>query len=296
MNLPLVSILIPLYNHEHYIIQCLNSILSDDYKNKEIIIIDDCSTDNGYSIASEWIKTNNSSYPISLKRNPSNMGICHTLNDLVKISKGEYVLPLASDDGLIAGSIDNRLAYLEKNKSKMAVFGDCYVIDTNNQVVLDSSLEDLHNADTNQFYTEQGLKRQFIWNWSIVGPSILIDRRAYDAIGFYNEKMRVEDWDFYLRLVSNDLIGYINEKVGLYRIHHSNASRRKTFGNIDTEYELLKIAVKNLKNFHGEYKYLLMKKSLVYIYLIFRKLSIAWKLFSTTSNSILFLQNFISYF
>ena len=112
------------------------------------------------------------------------------------------------------------------------------------------------------------MKREIIWNWSIVGPSFLIDRRAYDKIGFYDEKLKIEDWDFYLRLASKNLIGYLNDKVGLYRIHQSNASRKKTFGKIDTEYELLKIAINNLKNFQGEYRYLLMKKILVYIYLI----------------------------
>ena len=276
---PLVSILIPLYNHEKYVIHCLNSILSDDYKDKEIIILDDCSLDNSFSVVSEWIRANNYNYPIILKNNTKNIGICRNLNKLIGFSKGDYIVPLASDDALIPGSIAKRITYLKSNPNKMAVFGDCYVIDSQNNIVYNSSLKGLHSADTDNFKNEDGIRHEIIWNWSIVGPSLLINRKAYNDIGFYDENLKIEDWDFYLRLASNNLIGYLDEMVGLYRIHQSNASRKHTFGKIDTEYELLKIAVKNLKNFNGEYKYLLMKKILVYIYLIFRKLSIPKKIF-----------------
>ena len=273
MHFPLVSILIPLYNHEEYVLRCLNSILLDDYKYKEIVIIDDCSNDSSYSIVSEWLKTNNYSYPITLNKNDTNLGVCRTFNRLVKLSKGEYVVPLASDDCLISGSINSRLLYLKKNKNKMAVFGDCYVIDAQNNILYNSSLKELHTANISKLKRQSDLKREIIWNWSIVGPSFLIDRKAYDRVGFYDENLKIEDWDFYLRLASKNLIGFVDEMVGLYRIHQNNASRKQIFGKIDTEFELLKIAVKNLKNFNGEYKYLLMKKILVYIYLMFRKLT-----------------------
>ena len=274
MQNPLVSILIPLYNHENFVIQCLQSILLDDYKYKEIIIVDDFSKDDSFSVVLEWMESNNIVYPITLEKNTSNIGICRTFNRLVKLSKGKYIIPLASDDCLIPGSIEKRLKYLKINNDKMAVFGDCHVIDSQNNIVYDSSLEDLHAANINNFRTKNGMLREIILNWSVVGPSFLIDRRAYDKFGFYDERLKIEDWDFYLRLASRNMIGFVNTKVGLYRIHKNNVSRKKTFGKIDTEYELLKIAVKNLNNFHGKYRYLLMKKILVYIYLIFRKLSI----------------------
>ena len=272
MQKPLISILIPLYNHEKYVISCLNSIILDDYKNKEIVILDDCSTDNSFSIVSEWIKSNSISCPIRLEKNKTNMGICSSLNKLVKFSKGEYIVPLASDDCLISGTISSRLSYLEKNENKMAVFGDCYVIDEQNNVLYNSSLKELHAANISKFQRQTDLKHEIIWNWSIVGPSFLINRKAYDIVGFYDENLEIEDWDFYLRLASKNLIGFIDEMVGLYRIHPNNASRKKTCGEIDTEFELLKIAFKNIKNFRGEYKYLLIKKIIVYVYLIFRKL------------------------
>jgi len=274
MQKPLISILIPLYNHEKYVIACLKSILSDDYKNKEILILDDCSTDCSFSLVSEWIKTNTIPYALKLDKNDTNLGICRTLNKLVRISKGRYIVPLASDDRLMPGSISSRLAYLLENKNKMAVFGDCCVIDAQNKVIFKSSLSELHTANIPKLKVQADLKREIIWNWSIVGPSFLIDRKAYDKVGFYDENLKIEDWDFYLRLASKNLIGYLDEMVGFYRIHKSNASRKKTFGKIDTEYELLKIALKNLKNFKGKYRYLLIKKILVYIYLINRKLFI----------------------
>ena len=98
---PLVSILIPLYNHEKFVIDCLDSIKNEGYPSLEIIIVDDGSTDDSLIIASNWLKSNDKHFINSRIHSQENQGVVKTLNALISLSRGEYCLPIASDDILI---------------------------------------------------------------------------------------------------------------------------------------------------------------------------------------------------
>ena len=78
---PLVSIIIPCYNHEQYVNYALSSIIEDTYPNIEIVIINDGSTDNSDGIINEWISQHQAKISIKYK-NRGNRGLCKTLNEL----------------------------------------------------------------------------------------------------------------------------------------------------------------------------------------------------------------------
>ena len=93
----IVSVIIPVYNHERFIIQCLDSLINQDYKNWEGIIINDGSTDNSISIIKEYAKKDSRLVVI----NQLNMGInnLHIIyNNALKISRGEFIAVLEGDD------------------------------------------------------------------------------------------------------------------------------------------------------------------------------------------------------
>ena len=119
-NKPLVSFLIPYYNHKQYIGQTLDSILNDTYPNKEIIIINDGSTDTDISVINNWIERHSSTLPIKFISR-ENKGITKTFNELARTSKGKYIVFCASDDYLINDTISNRVSILEKNQEKMVL-------------------------------------------------------------------------------------------------------------------------------------------------------------------------------
>ena len=266
-SLPLVSVLIPAYNHEAYIIRCLNSVLEDNYPNKEIIILDDGSTDKTHSRILSWISKHHELQQIYYFKNPKNLGICKTLNELVIRAKGEFLVFLASDDYLLFNSILSRLNYLVKHKNKKAVIGDCIVIDCFDNLIYKSSLSELHNANITNYHSDGGLKKEIIWNWAVTGPALMVKKDIYEIIGNYDSRLKIEDWDFYLRMVSRDLLGFINIKVCAYRLHSGNSCRTKQNARM-VNIELLKSAIKNLHNFHGKSRRLLTRKVLVYLYLI----------------------------
>lgn len=90
-----VSVIIPVYNAEKYLEKCLDSVINQTLKEIEIICIDDCSTDNSYSILKEYIKKDNR---IVVFKNKTNHGAGYTRNVGLNFSKGEYIGFVDSDD------------------------------------------------------------------------------------------------------------------------------------------------------------------------------------------------------
>lgn len=104
---PLVSILIPLYNSEKYIAETIESCLNQSYKNIEIIIVDDGSIDNSFSIAQKY-----ESEIVKLYKQ-ENKGACAARNKAFELSKGEYIQYLDSDDLMSPNKIENQLKLFE---------------------------------------------------------------------------------------------------------------------------------------------------------------------------------------
>lgn len=123
--MPKLSIIIPIFNTQNYILQCLEScknISKDSHKIIEIIIIDDKSTDDSLKIIESFIK-NNKEYKIKLIKNNINKGTFLTRNEGIKIASGEFILFLDSDDCLAQNCIDILLQNAYDNNSDIVNFG-----------------------------------------------------------------------------------------------------------------------------------------------------------------------------
>ncbi|MFV7706699.1 glycosyltransferase [Shewanella algae] len=219
---PLVSILIPVFNHSKFVLDCLNSMLTIDYQNIELVICDDGSTDDSYSKVKTWLESNSSVRAKLFTQ--ENQGVCKTLNRLIKESSGEYLALCASDDCLTPDSIKLRVLALQQHPNKLAVIGDALLIDQESNVIARSAMKYLYK--TNYYRLQTDLISELIFRWSVVGPSLLINKDAYNQIGLYDEGLRVEDRDFYLRLLKENNLIFIPEIVSCYRIHTGNASRK----------------------------------------------------------------------
>ena len=94
---PLVTIICLCYNHSDFVVESLNSVINQDYKNIELIIIDDCSSDNSALVIKQWLKN----YPeILFIKNEVNLGNTKSFNKGLQLAKGDYIIDLASDDVL----------------------------------------------------------------------------------------------------------------------------------------------------------------------------------------------------
>ncbi|GGA99443.1 glycosyltransferase family 2 protein [Mucilaginibacter rubeus] len=225
MKYPLVSIIVPCYNHEKYVFGALNSIADDTYPNKEIVVINDGSTDNSNNVINQWI--NRHEAIVSIKYiNRENKGLCATLNELLRLSKGKYILPLASDDALYGDTITKRVEILEENEStgKLVLVSDALVIDGDNKVILQSSMAEYNSGNKSKYETEEGIMEEVIKNPSISGATSLLNRKIFDIVGYYPEDLKAEDWYFYQRAAANKAVLFWNQPVSLYRVHSANTS------------------------------------------------------------------------
>ena len=106
----LISVIIPVYNAERYISQTLDSVIQQDYPDKEVILVDDCSTDRSAEIIKEYM--NRCSY-IQYYRLDRNSGVAMARNTGIKLAKGRFIAFVDSDDVWKEGKLSRQVAMFE---------------------------------------------------------------------------------------------------------------------------------------------------------------------------------------
>ncbi|MBP3223845.1 MAG: glycosyltransferase [Campylobacter sp.] len=208
-DMPLVSVVIPSYNHEKYISETITAILNQTYKNIELIIIDDGSKDNSPNIIENFRKKHNFTF---IHR--QNRGLCATLNQAIDLAHGKYFAICASDDVLLPDSIEKRVNFMEKNSE----FGMCY-----GKVCNFSDEKNIINVGepASGWIFEELLSRYFI-----PAASIMIKKDVYSEVGKYDENLIIEDYDMSLRIAEKFQIGFIDEILARYRLHGENTTKQ----------------------------------------------------------------------
>lgn len=222
MLYPLVTVTIPSYNHSKYILSALNSVLEEDYPNKEIVIIDDGSTDGSELLIQQWVDANKHNIPVTYLSRP-NKGLAFTINELIDMAKGECIAWLASDDMFCNNSISRRMAVMQQTNKKLVV-GDCSVINDDGMITHNSWMKDVLKRDVSQYKTDEGIMRQVLVNPSFAGSVLLLKKEVYTHIGKYPPNFFAEEWFFYQRCAAFKFTVYVDEIVSLYRRHDTNTS------------------------------------------------------------------------
>ena len=195
-DLPKVSIIVPCYNEETVIDQSLSSLDAIEYKNLEIIVVDDGSTDRTFEMAQEYAKR--SKHTVSVHTH-NNSGKAATLNNGISKSSGEFLLCVDADSILNKNSIMNGLLHMINNPQVVAVAGAVHVANQNKWITNYQSLE----------YGLGDLQKACLSNFGAVnvipGPIGLFRKSALEAIGGYEttDTTFAEDTELTLRLIAN---------------------------------------------------------------------------------------------
>lgn len=228
---PLVTLITPSYNHSRYVLDSLESIRKQTYKNIEHIIIDDCSTDNSVKVITEWIQENN--YDCVFIQHKKNSGISATLNEGIQMANGIYWTTMASDDIARPERVEIFVRYLQENPNVLMAASNNTIIDCNTKLdelfvdINDSPIhyESIYFATDNQDY---GTYKALLQGNHVVG-SFMVRRDVFNTVGLFDENLTVEDWDMWLRISKVSRIHHINRSLTYYRIHQENSlSRVKT--------------------------------------------------------------------
>lgn len=206
---PLVSVIIPCYNHEKYVEQSILSVLNQTYKDVELIVIDDGSKDSSVEIIKS-IQTKFDFTFISQK----NLGVCKTLNKGVLLSKGKYIAIIASDDYWDISKIQKQVEEIEKNQDSEFCFTQATEFDGLNK----------KRIFPKRFKIGNVLKIIFIKDFVPAG-SMMFSRKLFNKLLGFNENLKAEDWDFVIRSAANTKFCAVKEPLLYYRSHESNTMK-----------------------------------------------------------------------
>lgn len=214
----LVTIIVVSFNHSSFIIECLNSIKNQTYKQIQLIILDDNSSDNTVEIIKNWLFENK--IKAICKFNQENIGITSTLNNSLKEIKGEYVKIISADDFLDIHNIDCSVSFLESNDLKYGmVCTDTWVVNSKSEL-----LEDMADYNALLNIDKLELREKLVVGNRIAALTVLMKTDVLKITGLYDETLNLEDYDRWLRINEISWIGYIPEKLSFYRIHGNNES------------------------------------------------------------------------
>lgn len=222
---PLVSIICTAYNHEKFVVQALDSVYNQSYKNIELIIVDNASEDNTLSMIENWLKNKNG---IKLIKNGINLGITKSFNQAVKFSKGDYLMDLSADDVVLPYGIELLINFAIKNPQASIVFGNANLIDSENKFI-----ETYFSLNENQEIIDKSIlelnyQRILEGGVCICSVSALYKSNIFEKIDGYDENLDYEDLDYWIRVSRNYQIKYI-DKVLVSKRQHSNSISQHFF-------------------------------------------------------------------
>ena len=239
MSAPLVSVIIPVYRGEQFVVQAVQSVLDQRYPNVEIIIVNDGSPDRSRDVLAPLLDRPNVRY---VEQN--NAGVAAARNAGLRLAKGEFIGLVDQDDLWYPDKLDLQVACLIRHEAVGLVHGDVIYINENGHPLP----RDPHFPDN---VTGRCFARLFIGN-PVMTCSALFRRSVIDQVGGFDELIRFsDDYDLWLRIAAAGFeFAYIDRPVAKYRIHAANESK-KTVEIIDYTIRVLRKALAEIPSCSG---------------------------------------------
>ena len=265
----LVSVLIPAYNHENYIQETIESIINQTYPNIELIILDDGSKDKTWEKITELKpKCENRFVKIHFETK-QNEGTCMTLNKLLKLSSGEFVYIIASDDLAKPQAIEEEVKFLQDNPDYALAVGDNEYVDSMGKQIFrtpktfTSNIKNAKYKTVKEFLSSK-LKIDFLsddfgsyktlYKENYIPNGYLIRKNIFETIGNFTKNAPLEDFWLMLQISKYKKMKYLDEILFSYRIHDTNTignstrMRELTTQTRNYEQKLLEKYLTNHKN------------------------------------------------
>lgn len=220
-NKPLVSIVIPCYNHENYVQESIQSVIAQDYDNIELIIIDDGSSDNSVNKIEEMIQACQQRFKRFEFRYRPNKGLCNTLNEALEWCEGKFFSPIASDDILLPYKTKLQVEEFSKvNVSNIvAIFG---------AILPFCSGEKVTNKKIKFYKKSYTFNDVFFRKSKLSAPSVMLVTEKIRSVGGYNMNFKIEDFYLWLKLTEDgSKVIYLNTPLVFYRRHDENLSKKE---------------------------------------------------------------------
>lgn len=243
-NEVLVTICTPCYNHEEYLEDYLQSLMEQTYNNIELVIVDDCSTDNSAKVIESHLPRLKKRFKrVVFKRNKENLGITKTCNIAFKEAWGDLIKPVASDDVLPKWGIEKLVNYMFVHKDAKIVIGNAIQVNDDykyGENVYGKKLINVDKMDNICNMHDKLLNGNFI-------PSVgvMYTKELLLKYGVYDENLLYEDWDYFLTISKKEHIFWDEDVVYYYR------KSKTSFGEFRSQIDKKERAKRFLRMYRG---------------------------------------------
>ncbi len=209
-SLPLVSVVMSVYNGAAYLKQAMDSILSQSYAHFEFIIINDGSKDESLPIISSYDDSR-----IKLIDNGGNKGLIYSLNKGIEVANGKYVARMDADDLSLPKRFEKQVAFLEADPG-LGVCGCNYI-----------EFSEKGETYSEAFKTQDEILGWMLFNASVAHPSLMIRTSVLkEQVPVFNAEFKhAEDYDLWSRLLFTCRFGAVNETLFKYREHSGQVTK-----------------------------------------------------------------------
>lgn len=225
-----ISVVVPTYNNARYIAQALESVLAQEGPIKEVIIIDDGSTDESAKILEGY----KGKADITIIYNQKNMGPSYSRNIGINKARGRYVTFLDADDYWLHGNLVGLYSNVKSNLDSQVVFGEHTLLNEYGELL-----------PQEPFFPEEGviadLDQQIFKRNCVSMSSVLIDTKLAQEVLFDESLRSAEDYDFWIRVAASGAQFYhIHQAAAVYRKHSTSLSTNRQLALVSTERVLQK--------------------------------------------------------
>src|SRR6266511_1244556 len=220
-DFPLVTVFVGCYNQSRFVEECLDSVKRQTYPNLQVIIFDDCSKDNSVAVIDSWLKRHRLDWQFI--PHSRNIGICASLNEVLRLARGKYISMVAADDVWQPDKTSRQVEMMEQMPGDVGVlYSDAFQIDENGET-LPQMFIDAHRKFV---IPPEGFLFDVLWEGNFIpAMTTLIRRECFKDVGTYDEDLCFEDWDMWLRISRAFRFAYDKTPTAKYRVVSSSAAR-----------------------------------------------------------------------
>ncbi|MCH8555206.1 MAG: glycosyltransferase [Schleiferiaceae bacterium] len=234
-SFPLVSVIAICYNHEKFLIECLDSIANQTYPNIELLIIDSNSTDNSVQQIENWLHKND--FKATFIQHKTNHKLTQNLNIGLRSIKGKYFQGLSCDDAMTPDKIAEQVAALEAAAEDVALsYSGIYKVDEAGSV-LEKELYCRPLQSANH-------RENIVFGSIFYSSAALLRTSAVRAVGGYDESLYYEDWDLALRLLKAYTFLEVPKFLSRYRVHSNSMTE---VYNLDKCLSVVRLAMREYR-------------------------------------------------
>ena len=235
MSEPKISVIMGIYNCEDTLAEAIDSIIAQTYKNWNIVMCDDCSTDGTYNVAKQYVDV----YPekFILLKNDKNMGLNYTLNHCLRYADGDYIARMDGDDISYPDRFEKEMDFLLKNPEYSIVSTQMEYFDN----------EGVFGKSSNSGEPSQ---ESLVRGTPFCHATCIVKKDAYNSVDGYSvsdKLLRVEDYHLWVKMYAKGYKGYNLPQV-LYSMRDDrNAIKRRKFRYRINEARVVVYAINSLK-------------------------------------------------